>query len=82
MSILIDIQNKQQEYLLMAFLDSNAISYKTAQDIKDLESHEQFLEHYNQELDKADLEIESGDFLSQVEVELLLTMGENRAIRE
>ena len=79
MSILVDIQNKQQENLLMAFLDSNAISYKTAQDMKDLESHEQFVEHYNQELDKADLEIESGDFLSQVEVELLLNRANDRS---
>jgi len=79
MSILVDIQNKQQENLLMAFLDSNAISYKTAQDMKDRESHEQFLEHYNQEIDKADLEIESGDFLSQVEVELLLNRAKDRS---
>lgn len=79
MSILVNVQNKREESVLMAFLESNAISYKITHEDKDLESQEQFLENYNQELVKADLEIEAGNFLSQNEVELLLNRGKRKS---
>jgi hypothetical protein len=71
MSILISTRDEQEERVLMAFLDSKAISYKTSAGTT-LESHEDFLESYNGELEKADSEIDAGAFLSHTEVAILL----------
>ena len=77
MSILISTLNEQEERVLIAFLDSKSISYKTSSE-KDLESHEDFLESYNRDLESADSEIETGDFLGHSEVALLLNGGNEK----
>ncbi len=64
MSIVISTQNEQEERVLIAFLDSKAISYKT--------SVETDLASYNHELERADAKIDEGDFLSHSEVVLLI----------
>ncbi len=70
MSILVQTRSEQEEKVILAFLDSLAIQYKT-----DIEQEEQvlqsFLQEYNQSLDKADSEIEAGNFVNQKDVEVL-----------
>lgn len=79
MSILVNVQNVHEESVLLAFLESKSISYKAIQDGSELESNEKFMEVYNQELDKSDLEIEAGDFISQMEVIALLKNDQGRS---
>lgn len=70
MSILVQTRSEQEEKVILAFLDSLAIQYKT-----DIEQQEEvfqsFLQEYNQSLDKADSEIEAGNFVNQKDVEVL-----------
>lgn len=70
MSILVQTRSEQEEKVILAFLDSLAIQYKT-----DIEQQEEvfqsFLQEYNQSLDKADSEIEVGNFVNQKDVEAL-----------
>lgn len=71
MSVLVNTRNEQEEKILLAFLDS--LKYKYQHTIED--NTEQittaFLDRYNKEIDKANAEIEAGDYVSQEEVEQL-----------
>ena len=70
MSILVNTISEREEKILIAFLDSLAIQYKT--DIEhDGELVTDFLTNYNQDLDRANTEIANGNFASQDDVELL-----------
>ena len=70
MSILVNTISEQEEKILIAFLNSLSIQYKT--DIEnDQEIVNNFISHYNQDLDKANTDIEKGNFVSQQDVELL-----------
>lgn len=71
MSILVNTKNKQEEKVLIAFLDS--LDYKYQSDINNdpVKVDEAFLNQYNDELDQADKEIEAGDFISHKDVEQL-----------
>lgn len=70
MSILVNTQNEHEEKVILAFLNSLSIQYKT-----DIDGEEQVFEHfikrYNEDLSKADSEIENGKFIIQEDIELL-----------
>jgi len=71
MSIFVNTKNEQEEKVLIAFLDS--LDYKYQSDISDepAEIATVSLDQYDQELDQADKEIESGNFISHGDVEQL-----------
>ncbi|MBE5319537.1 hypothetical protein IM793_10225 [Pedobacter sp. MR2016-19] len=71
MSVFVNTKNEQEEKVLIAFLDS--LDYKYQSDINDepTEVEAAFLNQYNEEIDKADKEIESGNFISHEDVEQL-----------
>ncbi|MFF5383860.1 hypothetical protein [Pedobacter suwonensis] len=71
MSIFVNTKSEQEEKVLIAFLDS--LDYKYQSDISEepAEIATLFLDQYNQELDQADKEIESGNFISHGAVEQL-----------
>jgi abortive infection bacteriophage resistance protein len=71
MSVFVNTKNEQEEKVLIAFLDS--LNYKYQSDINDAptEVEAAFLNQYNEEIDKADKEIESGNFISHEDVEQL-----------
>ncbi len=70
MSILVNPHNEQEEKVLIAFLNSLQYDYKS--DIGEgQEVFEAFLEQYNKEIDEAEAEIDSGNYLNHGEVEEL-----------
>ena len=69
MSILVNTHNDVEERLLIAFLNSHRLDYKSG--IAGKDDIEAFIDQYNQELAEAESEIDSGDYLSQEEVENL-----------
>jgi hypothetical protein len=70
MNILVNPHNEQEEKVLVAFLDSLHYDYKS--DIgEDFQVSEAFLDQYNKEIDEAEAEIESGNYVSHEEVEKL-----------
>jgi len=75
MSILINTQNEQEEKVLLAFLESLNFKFQTIQEADENLIQSELLKNYNQDLDKADDEIDSGEFLVHTDVEKLL---ENR----
>ncbi len=75
MSILINTQNEQEEKVLLAFLKSLNFKFQTIQEADENLIHSELLKNYNQDLDKADDEIDSGEFIDHRDVEKLL---ENR----
>ncbi|MFA7686326.1 MAG: hypothetical protein WCY25_00505 [Moheibacter sp.] len=75
MSILIDVQNEQEEKVLLAFLNSLNFKFKTITENDNNLILTEFLKNYNHELDDAEHDIESGEFLLHKDVEKLL---ENR----
>ena len=70
MSILVNPHNEQEEKVLVAFLNSLQYDYRSGVAI-DEEVSEAFLDQYNREIDEAEAEIESGDFVEHSEVEKL-----------
>jgi len=68
MSVLVNTQNQQEEKVLLAFLDSLRYSYRS--DIGDEveQVNEELLDQYNKEIDRADSEIESGNYVSHEDV--------------
>lgn len=72
MSILVTINSEQEEKVLIAFLNSLKFEYKTTIADQDEEIQSEFLTRYNLELDKAEKEIENGNFVLQSDVEKLL----------
>lgn len=66
MSILVKTQNKNEEKILLAFLDS--LKYQYEIEIDDLEK----VKLYNLEVENADKDIENGNFIVHEEVELIL----------
>jgi hypothetical protein len=70
MSILVQTRSEQEEKVILAFLDSLAIQYKTDVE-QEQEVFQSFLQEYNQSLEKADSEIEMGNFVNQKDVEVL-----------
>ena len=68
---MVNIKNEQEEKVLLAFLDSLNYNYQSNIKNEDLELNEPFLNLYNDELNKADQEIELGNYISQDEVEKL-----------
>ena len=73
MSILIDIQNEQEKKVLIAFLESLNFKFRTLNEMDEDQIQSEFLKDYNDELDKAGKTIDSQDFVSQSEVENLLS---------
>jgi len=69
MSILVNPHNEQEEKTLIAFLNSRKYDYKSDIDLEDKEVTEAFLDQYNKEIDEADAEVESGNYLDHDEVE-------------
>ncbi len=69
MSILVNTRNEQEEKVILAFLDSLAVEYTTEFE-EDEQISKNFISEYNQSLDKADSEIENGNFVNQNDVEL------------
>ncbi|MBS1523761.1 MAG: hypothetical protein JST50_22345 [Bacteroidetes bacterium] len=71
MSILVNTHNELEEKVLIAFLNSLKCDYKSDVKGKKGEADKEFLDQYNQEIDKAETEIESGDYVDQDYVEKL-----------
>ena len=73
MSILVNPHNEQEEKVLLAFLYSMKYDYKPNVGSDENAVMQAFLDQYNKEIDDAEIEIESGDYLNQKQVEELLT---------
>jgi hypothetical protein len=71
MSILVNTHNELEEKVLIAFLDSLRYEYKSDMNAKDGKATEAFLDQYNKEIDEAEAEIESGNYVEQDYVEKL-----------
>lgn len=71
MSILVNIKNEQEEKVLVAFLNSLKYNYHTNVEIEN-EVGKAFLNQYNEDVDTANSEIESGTYLNQRDVEEML----------
>lgn len=71
MNVLVNTKNEQEEKVLLAFLDS--LHYKYQFDVEDdIEKiTTPFLDQYNEELNKADAEIEAGNYVEHHDVEQL-----------
>jgi len=69
MSIVVNTHNELEERVLIAFLNSLKYDYKS--DVKEKNADKDFLDQYNQEIDEAETEIESGDYVDQDYVEKL-----------
>ncbi|MVN23221.1 hypothetical protein [Mucilaginibacter arboris] len=69
MSVLVNTKNEQEEKVLLAFLDSLRYDYQS--DIKEEvnQINYLFINHYNDEIDQADSEIEN--FVKHEDVEQL-----------
>lgn len=72
MSILVNTQNEQEEKVLLAFLDSLKYSYESGIGTNEEQINAAFLDQYNKEIDLADAEISSGDFIEHKDVVQLL----------
>lgn len=72
MSVLVNIQNEQEEKVLLAFLDSLHYNYRSNIGDELDQINDAFLDQYNKEIDDADAEIESGDYVSHEDVKQLL----------
>jgi hypothetical protein len=70
MSILVNTHNELEEKVLLAFLDSLRYDYKSNNN-ENKEAIEAFLDQYNEELDNAEAEINSGNYVDQNDVEQL-----------
>jgi hypothetical protein len=66
MSILVNPHSEQEEKALIAFLDSMKFDYKAG-----IDDTEAFIAQYNKEIDEAEAEIETGNYLTHDEVELM-----------
>jgi hypothetical protein len=71
MSILVNPHNEQEEKVLVAFLNSLHYDYKSGIAGETEEVSETFLDQYNKDIDEAEAEIESGNFVEHSEVEKL-----------
>lgn len=71
MSVIVTTKNKQEEKVLLTFLDSLNYKYESAIKNEDLYLDIAFLNKYNDDLENADREIESGNFVDHDEVEQL-----------
>ena len=71
MSILVNTHNELEEKVLIAFLNSLRYDYKSGTDGEKEEAIDAFLDQYNKEIDKAEIEIESGNYVDQDYVEKL-----------
>jgi hypothetical protein len=71
MSILVNTHNELEEKVLIAFLKSLKYDYKSDLKEKQEETDKDFLDKYNREIDDAEAEIESGDYVDQDYVEKL-----------
>jgi len=71
MSVLVITQNEQEEKVLLAFLDSLRYKYQPNIEDKADQINADFLEQYTKEIDQADTEIESGNYVRHEEVEQL-----------
>jgi len=71
MSVLVNTQNEQEEKVLLAFLDSLRYNYRSDVEDEAKQITEAFLDQYNKEIDDADREIESGNYVRHQDVEQL-----------
>ncbi len=71
MSILVNTHNELEEKVLIAFLDSLQYEYKSDMNGKDKKATVAFLDLYNKEIDEAEAEIESGNYVDHDYVEKL-----------
>ena len=71
MSVFVNTKNEEEEKVLIAFLDSLNYKYQSGINDEPTEVEAAFLNQYNEEIDKADKEIESGNFISHEDVEQL-----------
>lgn len=71
MGVLVKIKNEQEEKVLLAFLNSLHYNYQSGIEGEADQINASFLDQYSSEIDQADSEIESGDFVKHEDVELL-----------
>jgi hypothetical protein len=65
MEIIVSLHDKQEEKVLLAFLESLAYKYRQYDDY----GKPQTIEEYNQEIEDAEAEIKAGKFITQDELE-------------
>jgi hypothetical protein len=70
MSILVNTHNEIEEKVLLAFLDSLRYDYKSDKGERK-EDSAAFLDQYNKEMDAAEADIDSGNYVDQGDVEKL-----------
>ncbi|HEY2581760.1 MAG TPA: hypothetical protein VGI43_08140 [Mucilaginibacter sp.] len=77
MTIQVYPYNEQEEKALLDFLESRHYNYKSTdeQEVADAE----FLNEYNKELDEAEAQIDSGDYLTHDEVKKFFADKKKRA---
>lgn len=69
MAILVNPHNEREEKALLALLDSMNYDYKPGVDAGDPDVSDAFLYEYNKDIDDAEAEIETGNYLNHDEVE-------------
>ncbi|UKT64060.1 hypothetical protein [Pedobacter mucosus] len=69
MSVIVSTQNKNEEKVLLAFLNSLNYKYQTILDNQQEQNDKLFIDHYNNELKDSENEITSGNYSSQEDVE-------------
>lgn len=72
MSILVNTQSEHEEKVLLAFLNSLRYNYQTnvGDDVEQINAA--FLDHYNKDIEQADNEVASGNYISHENVEQML----------
>lgn len=73
MSILVNTHSEVEEQLLIAFLNSHKFEFKSETIGGGKDDIEAFLDAYNKELDEAENEIDSGNYMTHDEVEKLFS---------
>lgn len=74
MSIIINTRNEAEEHIVTAFLTSLKISFRSTSEMEDDATlHKEFLNLYNQEINEASEAIDSGNFVSEEDVEKLFS---------
>lgn len=71
MGILVNTKNEHEEKVLLAFLDSLRYNYQSNIGVNDKHINTAFLDQYNEEIDQADAEISTGNFVNHKDVEQL-----------
>lgn len=71
MSVLVMTKNEQEEKILLAFLESLGYNYQAGVSDGAAKAGMVFLKKYSEDIEQADAEITSGNYVKQADVEKL-----------